>query len=389
MKIVIAPDSFKESLTSQEVATAIESGFKTVFPHAEFIKLPIADGGEGTVDSLVAATQGHIEHLIVTGPIGEQIDSFYGITGDGQCAIIEMAAASGLMLVPTAQRNPMEATSYGTGELITSALDKGIRHLILGIGGSATVDGGIGMLQALGVRFMDSHLKDVPFGGHGLERLAHIDISELDPRIHECKIDIACDVNNPLIGEFGAAQVFGPQKGATPEMVERLDRALTNYADVIKHELNIESHYIHGGGAAGGMGVAAKVFLKGRLRSGIDIVIEAIGLEKELNNCQLVITGEGCIDGQTTGGKAPIGIAKLAQRYNIPVIGFAGILSEGAEVVHQHGLDAIFSILPRLSKLDDALYSAGDNLYNCARNVAEALQIGQKLTPAYMSSKEQ
>lgn len=379
MKIIIAPDSFKESLTSQEVANSIESGFKSVFPNAEFIKLPIADGGEGTVDSLVAATQGHIEHLTVTGPMGEQVESFYGITGDGQCAIIEMAAASGLMLVPASKRNPMKATSYGTGELIAAALNKGVRHIILGIGGSATIDGGVGMLQALGIRFMDNNFDDIPFGGDGLELLVNIDIDKLDPRVHECKIDIACDVNNPLVGTLGAAAIFGPQKGATPEMVDRLDRALNNYADVIKQQLNIECHDTHGGGAAGGMGVAAKVFLNGKLRSGIDIIIETLGFEKELSDCQLVITGEGCIDGQTARGKAPIGIAKLAQRYKIPVIGFAGILSDEAETVHEYGFNAIFSILPRLSNIDDALSQAGDNLYNCARNVAKVLQVGQKL----------
>ncbi|EFI0865093.1 glycerate kinase [Escherichia coli] len=291
MKIVIAPDSFKESLSAEKCCQAIKAGFSTLFPDANYICLPIADGGEGTVDAMVAATGGNIVTLEVCGPMGEKVNAFYGLTGDGKTAVIEMAAASGLMLVAPEKRNPLLASSFGTGELIRHALDNGIRHIILGIGGSATVDGGMGMAQALGVRF------------------------------NVCQMA--------------------------------------------------------GGGAAGGMGIAAAVFLNADIKPGIEIVLNAVNLAQAVQGAALVITGEGRIDSQTAGGKAPLGVASVAKQFNVPVIGIAGVLGDGVEVVHQYGIDAVFSILPRLAPLAEVLASGETNLFNSARNIACAIKIGQ------------
>ena len=348
MKIVIAPDSFKESLSAEKCCQAIKAGFSTLFPDANYICLPIADGGEGTVDAMVAATGGNIVTLEVCGPMGEKVNAFYGLTGDGKTAVIEMAAASGLMLVAPEKRNPLLASSFGTGELIRHALDNGIRHIILGIGGSATVDGGMGMAQALGVRFLDADGQVLVANGGNLARVASIEMEECDPRLANCHIEVACDVDNPLVGARGAAAVFGPQKGATPEMVEELEQGLQNYARVLQQQTEINVCQMAGGGAAGGMGIAA-----------------------------LVITGEGRIDSQTAGGKAPLGVASVAKQFNVPVIGIAGVLGDGVEVVHQYGIDAVFSILPRLAPLAEVLASGETNLFNSARNIACAIKIGQ------------
>jgi len=379
MKIVIAPDSFKESLSADKCAQAIKAGFADVFPDAEYVCLPIADGGEGTVEAMVAATGGRIVHLAVTGPMGEPVKAFYGLTGEGKAAVIEMAAASGLMLVSPQARNPMVASSYGTGELIRHALDAGIRHIILGIGGSATVDGGMGMAQALGVRFIDAQGEALVAGGEALARLAQIDMAGLDARLHECVIEVACDVDNPLTGPRGAAAVFGPQKGATPAMVEALERGLVNYARVLEALTGDDFSTLAGGGAAGGMGLAAGVFLGAELKPGIDIVLSAVKLEQAMEHATFVITGEGRIDSQTAGGKAPVGVASIARQHNVPVIGIAGVLGEGVEVVHQHGIDVVFSILPRLAPLSDVLAEGEANLYYCARNIASTLKLGQRV----------
>lgn len=379
MKIVIAPDSFKESLSAQKCALAIKDGFSEVFPDAEYCCLPIADGGEGTVDAMVAATGGRLITLPVTGPMGHPINGFYGLTGDGKTAVIEMAAASGLMLVAPEARNPLLATSYGTGELIRHALDAGIRHIILGIGGSATVDGGIGMAQALGIRFLDAHKRELTAGGGELIRMASFEMSDRDPRLDECLIEVACDVDNPLIGPRGAATVFGPQKGATPAMVDTLERGLVNFAGVVQQLTGRDVSQIPGGGAAGGMGVAAGVFLNAVLKPGIEIVLNAVNLDGAVRDATLVITGEGRIDSQTAGGKAPVGVAQVAKRYHIPVIGIAGVLGDGVEVIHQHGIDAVFSILPRLAPLSEVLASGETNLKQCARNIAVAVKMGHIL----------
>ena len=379
MKIIIAPDSFKESVSASRCAQAIKAGFVSIFPQAECVCLPIADGGEGTVEAMVEATDGKMVMLPVMGPMGDFVGAFYGLSGDGQTAFIEMAAASGLMLVPAGERNPLRATSYGTGELIRHALDAGVRHIILGIGGSATVDGGMGMAQALGARFLDERGESVGLGGGALQRLVKIDLSDLDPRLHDCRIEVACDVDNPLLGERGAAAVFGPQKGACIEMVAVLERGLQNYARVMLAATGQDVAPMVGGGAAGGMGAAARVFLNATLKSGIDIVLEAVHLEEALRDADLVITGEGRMDSQTVGGKAPIGVARIAKKDDIPVIGIAGVLGDGVEAVHQHGIDAVFSILPALAPLAEVLDRGEQNLYACARNIACAIKLGQQI----------
>ncbi|WP_305841415.1 glycerate kinase [Photobacterium leiognathi] len=370
MKIIIAPDSYKESLTAMEVATAIENGFRQVIPNAEYIKLPMADGGEGTVQSLVDASNGTIIERSVTGPLGEQVNGFFGLMGDGKTAIIEMAAASGLHLVSPEQRNPMLTTSFGTGELILAALDQGVKHIIIGIGGSATNDGGIGMAQALGVRFLDENNKPIHYSGGALDSLHRIDISNIDPRLVSVKLEVACDVDNPLCGEKGASQVFGPQKGATPEMVTQLDNNLAHYAEIIKRDLRKDVKDMAGAGAAGGMGAALLGIFNAQLRPGIEIVMDAVNLADVLQDADLVITGEGRIDSQTIHGKTPIGVARTAKRFNKPVIGIAGCLSYDCNVVHEHGIDAVFSVVPRSVSLAEALAEAAINVELTARNVA-------------------
>lgn len=375
MKIVIAPDSFKESLSALEVARAIEAGFRAHFPDAEIVCVPVADGGEGTVDAMVAATLGSRRDVAVRGPLGTPVSAFYGLTGDGATAVIEMAAASGLMLVPTAARNPLITTSYGTGELIRAALDAGALHLILGIGGSATNDAGAGMLQALGARLLDAEGAELPPGGGALARLAHIDRSGIDPRLATCRIEVACDVDNPLTGSRGASAVFGPQKGATPTMVAQLDANLRHFADVVRRDLGVEVEDVPGAGAAGGMGAALIAFLGAALQSGVDIVTRAVGLEAQLADADLVITGEGRIDSQTPHGKTPIGVARLAKRHGKPVIGIAGCLGAEVEVVHAHGIDAVFAAVARPCTLPEALAEARTNVERVARNVAATLRI--------------
>ncbi|WP_318389731.1 glycerate kinase [Enterobacter sp.] len=377
MKIVIAPDSYKESLSALEVATAIEQGFREIWPDADYIKLPVADGGEGTVQAMVEATAGRIIHVDVTGPLGESVKGFYGLSGDERSAFIEMAAASGLELVPPAKRNPSITTSRGTGELIRHALDAGVKHIIIGIGGSATNDGGAGMVQALGAKLLNADGESLGQGGGELDRLAKIDISELDKRLKTCRIEVACDVTNPLTGDDGASAVFGPQKGATPEMIVRLDNGLHHYARIIQHDLDVDVLKLAGGGAAGGMGAALYAFCGAELRRGIEIVTDALHLDEHVKDADLVITGEGRIDSQTINGKVPVGVAKVAKRYNKPVIGIAGSLTADVGVVHEHGLDAVFSVIFTICSLEDALENAGENVRLTARNVAAVLKAGQ------------
>ena len=379
MKIVIAPDSYKESLSALGVATAIEEGFREIFPAADYIKLPMADGGEGTVEAMVAATQGRIVQVAVTGPLGTQVEGFYGLSGDEQSAFIEMAAASGLELVAPEQRNPLITTSWGTGELIRHALDGGVKHIIIGIGGSATNDGGAGMVQALGAKLLNNEGNAIGQGGGALETLSRIDISALDRRLHDCRIEVACDVTNPLTGKEGASAIFGPQKGATPEMIARLDEALGHYAQLIKRDLDLDVLDLAGGGAAGGMGAALYAFCGAELRQGIEIVTDALHLDRYVAEADLVITGEGRIDSQTVHGKVPVGVAKVAKRYNKPVIGIAGSLTADVGVVHQHGIDAVFSVIYGICTLDEALKNAAENVRMTARNVAAVLKAGQGL----------
>ncbi|MFN1128680.1 glycerate kinase [Lelliottia nimipressuralis] len=376
MKIVIAPDSYKESLSALEVATAIEQGFREIFPDAHYVKLPVADGGEGTVEAMVAATQGGIIKVRVTGPLGENVEGFYGLSGDEQSAFIEMAAASGLEMVAPSLRNPLKTTSWGTGELIRHALDAGVKHIIIGIGGSATNDGGAGMVQALGAKLLDAEDNPIGMGGGELEKLARIDISELDTRLANCRIEVACDVTNPLTGKEGASAVFGPQKGATPEMIARLDDSLAHYAKIIARDLDIDVLNLEGGGAAGGMGAALYAFCGAELRQGIEIVTDALHLDNHVADADLVITGEGRIDSQTIHGKVPVGVAKVAKRYNKPVIGIAGSLTADVGVVHEHGIDAVFSVIYTVCTLEEALKNAEENVRMAARNIAAVLKIG-------------
>jgi len=383
MKIVIAPDSYKESLSASEVAQAIENGFREIFPDAEYVSVPVADGGEGTVEAMIAATQG-VEHTTkVTGPLGNTVDAIWGMSGDGKTAFIEMAAASGLALVPPEKRNPLITTSYGTGELILQALEHGAQHIIIGIGGSATNDGGAGMVQALGAKLCDEHGTDIGYGGGCLDKLHSIDIAALDPRLKNCSIHVACDVTNPLIGEKGASRIFGPQKGATEELIIQLDNNLAHYADVIKQSLDIDVLDVPGSGAAGGMGAALMAFLGAELRSGIEIVTTALNLEEHIHGCSLVVTGEGRIDSQSIHGKVPVGVAKLASKYQKPVIGIAGSLTADVGVVHQHGIDAVFSVLNSVGSLEDAFRQARDNIYRSSRNIAATIRVGMELKTTF------
>ncbi|HBS3078745.1 glycerate 2-kinase [Klebsiella variicola] len=376
MKIVIAPDSYKESLSAAEVAQAIEKGFREIFPDAQYVSMPVADGGEGTVEAMIAATQGTEHSAWVTGPLGEKVEACWGMSGDGVTVFIEMAAASGLGLVPPEKRNPLITTSRGTGELILQALEHGAKRIIIGIGGSATNDGGAGMMQALGARLCDAEGQEIGHGGGSLSRLSRIDLSAIDPRLRDRMIHVACDVTNPLVGERGASRIFGPQKGATEAMIVELDRNLAHFADVIKASLQVDVKPIPGAGAAGGMGAALMAFLNAELRSGIEIVTEALKLEEQIHDCSLVVTGEGRIDSQSIHGKVPVGIARVAKKYRKPVIGIAGSLTHDVGVVHHHGIDAVFSVLTTVSTLEEAFRGAFDNIYRASRNIAATLQVG-------------
>lgn len=376
MKIVIAPDSYKESLSAAEVAQAIEKGFREIFPDAQYVSMPVADGGEGTVEAMIAATQGTEHSAWVTGPLGEKVEACWGMSGDGVTAFIEMATASGLGLVPPEKRNPLITTSRGTGELILQALEHGAKRIIIGIGGSATNDGGAGMMQALGARLCDAEGQEIGHGGGSLSRLSRIDLSAIDPRLRDRIIHVACDVTNPLVGERGASRIFGPQKGATEAMIVELDRNLAHFADVIKASLQVDVKPIPGAGAAGGMGAALMAFLNAELRSGIEIVTEALKLEEQIHDCSLVVTGEGRIDSQSIHGKVPVGIARVAKKYRKPVIGIAGSLTHDVGVVHHHGIDAVFSVLTTVSTLEEAFRGAFDNIYRASRNIAATLQVG-------------
>jgi len=344
MKIVVAPDSFKGSLTAAEVSDAIELGIREIFPEAEIVKIPMADGGDGTVQCLVNATGGEILKEKVTGPLGDKVLASYGILGDKKTAVIEMAEASGLTLVPENKRNPLITTTYGTGQLIKSALDRGCRKMIIGIGGSATNDGGAGMVQALGGKLLDREGKEIGFGGGELKKIFRIDTKYLDNRLSETKVLIASDVSNPLCGSKGASRIYGPQKGATPEVIEELDESLAHFAEIIKRDLHKNVKDIPGAGAAGGLGASLMAFLDAELRPGIEIIIEIVKLEQAIKDADLVITGEGKIDSQTIYGKAPIGVAKIAKKYNVPVIAVAAIISADADIVHQYGIDALIKI---------------------------------------------
>jgi glycerate kinase len=379
MKIVIAPDSFKGSLPACEVSYNIEKGIRKVFESADIISIPMADGGEGTVRSLVDSTNGVIVNAKVRGPLLKEADAFYGILGDGSTAIIEMAAASGLPLLRADERNPMKTTTYGTGELIKHALDRGCKKIIIGIGGSATNDGGAGMVKALGVKLLDKTGNDAGYGGESLGRIEAIDMSGMDERLKGCRIVAACDVDNPLVGPRGASRVFGPQKGADEEMVEILDKNLEHYAEVIERTIGISIKNLPGAGAAGGLGGGLVAFLGAELRRGIDIVIEATNLEEKIKDADIVITGEGMMDYQTQYGKTPFGVAQIAKKYDIPVIAIVGSIGYNAEVLYGLGFDGIFPIIDRPMALWEAMSDCAGLLQKTSENVMRMVKACSKL----------
>jgi glycerate kinase len=376
MRIIVAPDSYKGSVSALGVAEAMERGIHAVFPDAEVVKVPIADGGEGTVEALVAATGGRITRTKVPGPMGGPVLAAWGVLGDGATAVIEMAAASGLPLVPRDLRDPRVASTAGTGWLLKAALDAGLRKMVVGIGGSATNDGGTGLASALGAAFLDADGRPLPPGGAAMARLDRIDLSGLDPRLAECEIMVACDVDNPLTGPRGASAIYGPQKGATPEMVQELDRALGVLAQVALRATGRDIAGLPGAGAAGGLGAGLLWFTPARLRPGVEIVLEATGFEALVAEADLVITGEGRTDAQTAMGKAPVGVAAVAQRHGVPVVCLSGGLGDGAEAVLSRGIGALASIVPQPMTLE-ACVSQGAALVEAgAERVCRLIRIG-------------
>ena len=378
MKIVIAPQGFKGNLSALQVAQAIVNGIKRVLPDAVTTIKPMADGGEGTVQALVDATGGKIMTKEVTDPLGGCVTAHWGLLSDRVTGVIEMAAASGLPLVSPEKRNPLVATTYGTGELILSALESGCRKLIIGIGGSATNDGGAGMAQALGAKLLDSKGVALPFGGAALANLEHIDVNNLDSRLADCEVLLACDVTNPLCGAQGASAIYGPQKGATPEMITQLDAALAHYADVIQRDLGVKVKDTPGAGSAGGLGAGLIVFLKAKAMPGIDIVIQATSLVEELKDADLVFTAEGRLDSQTAHGKVPTGVAKKAKEFGLPVIAIAGEILDDYNVVYEHGIDAVLSIAPGPISLSQSMASGERLVADTAERAIRLFLCGMK-----------
>ncbi|MNO69842.1 Glycerate 2-kinase [compost metagenome] len=370
MKIVIAPDSFKDSLSAQGVADAIALGLAQVWPDAQLIKCPMADGGEGTVESILAACDGELRRNEVRGPLGATVSAAWGWLPDSHTAIIEMAEASGLQLVPVAQRDACISSTFGTGQLIRAALDAGAQRVILAIGGSATNDGGAGAMQALGVKLLDAQGQTLSPGGLALGQLARVDLSEIDPRLAQVRFDIAADVNNPLCGPHGASAIFGPQKGASPAQIEPLDRALGHFADHCASTLNNDVRDEPGSGAAGGLGFAAKAFLGAQFKAGVEVVGELVGLAGAVAGADLVITGEGRFDAQTLRGKTPFGVARVASQQGVPVIVIAGTLGDGYQALYEHGIDAAFALASGPMTLEQACAEAPRLLRERATDIA-------------------
>ena len=373
MKIVIAPDSFKDSLSAEKVADAIAAGLADVMPHAQLVKCPMADGGEGTVEAIVAAGNGQLRRNHVQGPLGAPVEAHWGWLPDSHTAIIEMAEASGLQLLKPEQRNACITSTFGTGELIKAALDAGARRVILAIGGSATNDAGAGALQALGLGLFDAQGNHLPRGGLALAHVARIELSDLDPRLAEVRFEIAADVNNPLCGEHGASAIFGPQKGASAEQVRLLDQALGHFADHCANVLPKDVRHEPGSGAAGGLGFAAKAFLGAQFRAGVEVVAELVGLAEAVKGADLVITGEGRFDAQTLRGKTPFGVASIARAEGVPVVVLAGTLGEGYQALYEHGINAAFAIASGPMTLQDACARAAPLLTDRARDIARLL----------------
>ena len=377
MRVVIAPDKFKGSLTALQAAAAMARGVRHALPEASIDQVPMADGGEGTTQALVVATNGSIREAQVTGPLGEPVVACFGLLGDGQTAVIEMAAASGLVLVPAEKRNPLIATTRGTGELLLAAIAAGARRVVIGIGGSATNDGGAGLGQSLGFRLLDDQGHDLEPGGGSLSRLARIDPTGRRDELDGVEVAVACDVTNPLCGPAGASAVYGPQKGATPEMVAALDRNLAHFAAIVERDLGVAIKDQPGSGAAGGLGGGLVAFAGGKLEPGINLIIDAVNLAERLENADLCLTGEGAIDAQSAFGKTAVGVARLAHSLNCPVLALAGSIGPGAEAVLDHGIDAYFSICPGPITLDDAIEQAGTLLEQATEQVVRTFIAGQ------------
>ena len=355
MKVVIAIDSLKGSLSSMEAGMAIKDGILAAKPDAEVIVKPLADGGEGTTDALIEGMNGERIDLTVTGPMHTPVDAYYGYLKDTNTAVMEMASAAGITLVPDSEKNPLLATSYGVGEMINDAIQRGCRNFIIGIGGSVTNDGGIGMLKALGVRFLDENGEDAGEGGQALAKVARIDVSGMNPLLKECHIQVACDVNNPLCGENGSTYVYGPQKGVTEDMKKTLDEAMAHFARVTSETLENDYMNTPGAGAAGGLGYAFLAYTGAALTPGIELILDAVGLEEELSGADVVVTGEGRLDFQTAMGKAPVGVARLAKKYNAKVIAFAGSVTKEATACNKEGIDAFFPLLRGVCTLAEAM----------------------------------
>lgn len=380
MKILLCPDSYKGSLTALEVAEAMEKGIRRVFPESEIQKLPIADGGEGTVATLISSTGGVFRYSEVANPLGEKVKARWGVLGDQKTVVMEMAEASGLELVPKGKRNPRLTSTYGTGEMIQAALDQGYRKFIIGIGGSATNDGGVGMIQALGGKFLDKEGMELPRGGKFLKYLDQMDLTGLDPRLEESLILVACDVDNPLCGKKGASVVYGPQKGATVAMVEELEQALAHYGKKAERITGIKAMEVPGSGAAGGLGAAFLFFTPAKLQKGIEIVLDALLFDQKLTDIDWILTGEGKTDFQTAYGKGPVGIAMRAAKKNIPVLCLSGGLGEGYQQVLEKGIRGIQSIVvqPEIS-LDACMRDGRRMVADASEQMARLIQIGQKL----------
>jgi len=379
LKILIAPDSFKGSMSSIEIIEILSTVAHKYFSPLEIVKLPIADGGEGTIDAFIAAFGGEYIPVEVTGPEGNRVKASYGIIKNN-IAVIEMAQASGLTLVPPENRNPLKTTSFGTGEIIKIVLDKGIRKIIIGIGGSATNDGGVGAMQALGVQFLDHDDQEAGAGGQYLSRIRRINLDNLHKAVQDARITVICDVNNPLTGKNGATYVYGPQKGATSAMIELLEAGMKNYADVVKRDMNIDLENVSGAGAAGGLGGAAMVFLNAELRPGIDTVLNMIQFNAMLKDVDLVITGEGMLDGQSVFGKVPVGIAGRCKKKGVPVVAIVGKIGKDAARVYDYGINSIVPAINRDMSIEYALKHSKDLLTDASDRMFRLLKVGMKLT---------
>lgn len=369
MKIVVAPDSFKDCLSAKKVAENIAKGIYSVFPNAEIIKIPISDGGEGLLDALVEPSGGRLVSVSVKDPLFRNINANYGVLGDGTTAVVEMATASGLELLKENERNPLITSTFGTGQLINDALDKGCTKIIIGLGGSATNDGGVGMIKALGGKFLDKEGNEIDNGGAALKNLYTIDISNLDKRLLDCEFVGACDVSNPLTGSEGASFVYGGQKGGNLSDLKLLDDSLIKYASVIKSNLGIEVNVIEGAGAAGGMGAALLAFFHAKLFRGIDLIIDALQIENSIRTADLVFTGEGKIDTQTLYGKTISGVAKVAKKHNIPVVVITGKVGDNIQEIYRHGVSAIFSIVNKPMSVEESIKNANMLIQSCVKNV--------------------